>query len=222
VRVLVVEDDRRLAGSIRRGLDEAGFATDAVHDGEEGIAAARATAYDVILLDVMLPGVDGIEVCRTLRGRRMRAPILMLTARDSIDDRVLGLEAGADDYLMKPFALRELIARIRALSRRHVDARSARLEAAELVLDTSRHELMVGGVSVKLTAKEYAILEYFMLHPGHLLTRDQVIEHAWSYDFEGGRNLVEVYIGRLRRKIIDVGGRDPITTLRGSGYRLRT
>jgi DNA-binding response OmpR family regulator len=215
-----VEDDHRLAASMRRGLEDAGFATDSVFDGEEAVGVALTTSYDVILLDVMLPKMDGIEVSRQLRSRRMHAPILMLTARDSIDDRVLGLEAGADDYLVKPFALREVVARIKALSRRHLPDRTAVLTAGPLALDTSAHRLTVGKHAVVLTPKEYAILEYFMLNQGRLLTRDQVIEHVWDYDFEGGRNLIETYVNRLRSKLTRAGADDPFVTVRGSrGYR---
>jgi DNA-binding response OmpR family regulator len=219
MRVLIVEDDHRLAASVRRALEEAGFAADTVFDGEDAIAAALTTSYDVVLLDVMLPKLDGIQVSRQLRSRRVQVPILILTARDSIDDRVLGLESGADDYLVKPFALREVIARVKALSRRHLADRSARLAAGSIVLDTAGHVLHVNGSRVELTAKEYAILEYFVLNRHRLLSRNQIIEHVWNYDFAGGRNLIEVYIGRLRRKIVNAGGGDPFVTVRGSGYR---
>ena len=223
MRVLVVEDDRRLAASVRRGLEDAGLAADVVRDGEEALEAALTTVYDVILLDLMLPLVDGIEVSRRLRGRRVRAPILMLTARDSIDDRVAGLEAGADDYLVKPFALREVVARIRALSRRHLADRTAVLTAGPLALDTSAHRLTVGGRPVELTPKEHAILEYFMLNQGQLLTRDQVIKHVWDWNYEGGRNLVETYINRLRRKLAAAGAGEPFETVRGAGgYRFES
>jgi two-component system OmpR family response regulator len=222
VRVLIVEDDHRLAASVRRGLEEAGFAADVVHDGEEALAAALTTSYDAILLDVMLPRIGGIEVSRQLRSRRMHASILMLTARDSIDDRVLGLESGADDYLVKPFALREVVARIRALTRRHLADRTALLTAGPLALDTSARQLSVGGRPLELTPKEYAILEYFMLNRGRLMTRDQVIEHVWDYDFEGGRNLIETYINRLRGKLARAGAEDPFVTVRGAGgYRFQ-
>jgi DNA-binding response OmpR family regulator len=220
MRVLIVEDDHRLAASVRRGLEDAGFAADTVYDGEDALAAALTTSYDVILLDLMLPRVDGIEVSRRLRRRRVQVPILMLTARDSVDDRVLGLESGADDYLVKPFALREVVARIRALSRRHLADRNAVLSAGPLSLDTGARRLRVGERHVEVTPKEYAILEYFMLNQGRLLTRDQIIEHVWDYDFEGGRNLIETYINRLRGKVTGAGAIDPFVTVRGSGgYR---
>jgi len=219
MRVLVVEDDRRLAASLRRSLVESGMAVDVAHDGEEGLAAASSTPYDVIVLDIMLPRLDGLEVTRRLREQRVETPILMLTARDGVDDRVGGLEAGADDYLVKPFALREVVARLRALTRRHVPNRKAQLTAGKLLLDTAAHTLTVNRREVDLTTKEFAILEYFLLNRGRLLTRSQILEHAWDYDFEGGRNLIEVYIGRLRKKLIEAGAGDPFITVRGSGYR---
>jgi DNA-binding response OmpR family regulator len=219
VRVLVVEDDRRLAASLRRSLMESRMAVDVAHDGEEGLAAASSTPYDVIVLDVMLPRLDGLEVTRRLREHRVETPILMLTARDGVDDRVSGLEAGADDYLVKPFALREVIARLRALTRRHLPNRTAQLKAGKVLLDTAAHLLTVDGREVDLTTKEFAILEYFLLNQGRLLTRNQILEHGWDYDFEGGRNLIEVYIGRLRKKLTEAGAGDPFVTVRGSGYR---
>jgi two-component system OmpR family response regulator len=217
--VLIVEDDRRLAESLRRSLVESRMAVDVAHNGEEALAAAASTTYDVIVLDVMLPRLDGLEVTRSLRERRVDTPILMLTARDGVDDRVAGLDAGADDYLVKPFALREVVARLRALTRRHVPNRKAQLRAGKLLLDTAAQVLTVDDRAVDLTAKEFAILEYFLLNQGRLLTRSQILEHAWDYDFEGGRNLIEVYIGRLRKKLIEAGAGDPFITVRGSGYR---
>lgn len=219
MRVLVVEDDRRLAASLRRALIESRMAVDVAHDGEAGLAAAASTPYDVIVLDIMLPRLDGLEVTRRLREHRVETPILILTARDGVDDRVRGLEAGADDYLVKPFALREVVARLRALTRRHVPNRKAQLKAGHLLLDTAAHILTVDGHEVDLTTKEFAILEYFLLNQGRLLTRSQILEHAWDYDFGGGRNLIEVYIGRLRKKLIEAGAGDPFITIRGSGYR---
>jgi len=219
MRVLIVEDDHRLASSLRRSLVEAGMAVDVAHDGDEGLAAALGTSFDVIVLDVMLPRLSGLEVTRQLRDRRMQSPILMLTGRDAVDDRVAGLDAGADDYLVKPFALREVIARIRALTRRHLSDRTAELKAGPVLLDTAAHALKVNDQPVELTAKEFAILEYFLLNQNRLLTRGQIIEHVWDYGFEGGRNLVEVYVNRLRTKLIAAGAGDPFVTLRGSGYR---
>ncbi|HYM50877.1 MAG TPA: response regulator transcription factor [Candidatus Limnocylindrales bacterium] len=220
MRVLLIEDDRRLAASLQRGLGESGLAVDVVHEGEDGVAAATTVPYDAVILDLMLPGADGFAISRELRQRKVSTPILMLTARDAVDDRVRGLEAGADDYMVKPFAMRELIARIRALARRHLPDRTSVLTAGSIVLDTAAHSLRVRDQEVELTAKEFAILDFFLHNPGRLLTRRQIIEHVWDYDFEGGNNLVEVYMGRLRRKLIAAGAGDPFVTVRGSGYRL--
>jgi two-component system OmpR family response regulator len=220
MRVLLIEDDRRLAASIQRGLGESGLAVDLAYDGDDGIAAALSAPYDVVVMDVMLPGTDGLAVSRHLRQQKVSTPILMLTARDAVDDRVSGLEAGADDYMVKPFAMRELLARIRALARRHLPDRTSVLTVGSIVLDTAAHTLKVSGKSVELTAKEFAILDFFMHHPGRLLSRAQIIEHVWDYDFDGGHNLVEVYMGRLRRKLTEAGTPDPFVTIRGAGYRL--
>ena len=221
MRVLVVDDDARLAGNVRRALQEAGIAVDAVADGEAGLASADATAYDVVVLDVMLPKLDGVELCRRLRSRKIGVPVLMLTARDTVDDRVAGLESGADDYLVKPFSLRELIARVRALARRHLDDRASVLTAGPLSLDTAALELSVGGRAVPLTAKEFAVLECLVRNRGRVLSQDQIIESAWNGDFTGGYNLVEVYVARLRRKLAETPARDALTTVRGAGYKLR-
>jgi DNA-binding response OmpR family regulator len=219
VKVLLVEDDRRLAESLRRSLVESRLTVDVAHNGEDGLAAASANSYDALVLDVMLPRLSGLDVARQLRERSIETPILMLTARDSVDDRVVGLEAGADDYLVKPFAFREVLARLRALARRHLPNRKAMLQAGAVMLDTAAHVLTVHGKEVELTAKEFVVLEYFLLNQGRLLTRSQILEHAWDYDFDGGRNLIEVYIGRLRKKLIEAGAGDPFVTVRGSGYR---
>jgi two-component system OmpR family response regulator len=220
MRVLLIEDDHRLAASIQRGLGESGLAVDLAYDGDDGIAAALSASYDVVVMDVMLPGTDGLAVSRNLRQQKVSTPILMLTARDAVDDRVGGLEAGADDYMVKPFAMRELLARIRALARRHLPDRTSVLTVGSIVLDTAAHTLRVSGRNVELTAKEFAILDFFMHHPGRLLSRTQIIEHVWDYDFDGGHNLVEVYMGRLRRKLTEAGAADPFVTIRGAGYRL--
>src|SRR3984893_1169679 len=219
MRVLVVEDHRPLASSLRRSLMESRMAVDVAHNGEDGLAAASTTPYDVIVLDLMLPRLDGLEGTRRLREPTVEPPILMPTARDGFDDRVAGLEAGADDYLVKPFALREVVARLRALTRRHVSNRKSDLRGGKVVLDPAAHTVAVDGTFVELTSKEFAILEYFLLNQGRLLTRSQILEHVWDYEFEGGRNLIEVYIGRLRKKLIEAGAGDPFITVRGSGYR---
>lgn len=219
MRVLVVEDDEQVAGSLRRGLRELGMAVDTAADGAEALAAAEAAPYDVIVLDVMLPGRDGYEVSRMLRRRRVGSRILMLTGRTAVDDRVQGLDAGADDYLAKPFALKELAARIRALTRRDLADRTSILSAGPILLDTGARRLTVGNRAIELTAKEYSVLEFFMLHRGQLLTREQVLDNVWDWDAESSQNLVEAYISRLRRKLVAAGTADPWTTLRGAGYR---
>jgi len=219
MRVLVVEDDEQVASSLRRGLRELGMAVDTVGDGVEALAAAEAAPYDVVVLDVMLPGRDGYDVARTLRRRRVGSRILMLTGRTAVDDRVQGLDAGADDYLAKPFALKELAARIRALTRRDLADRTAILRAGPILLDTGARRLTVENRAIELTAKEYAVLEFFMLHRGLVLTRDQVLDNVWDWDAESSQNLVEAYVSRLRRKLVAAGTADPWTTLRGAGYR---
>ena len=219
MRVLVVEDDQRLAATLRRGLTEIGFAVDVAYDGDEGLAAALGASYDVLVLDIMLPKLDGLLLTRELRSRRVSTPILMLTARDSVEDRVKGLGTGADDYLVKPFAMRELIARISALARRQLPDRSEVLQAGPISMDTTAHAVRVGDQPVELTAKEFAVLQFFLLHQRQLLTRSQIIQNVWDYDFDGGRGLIEVYVGRLRRKVLEAGGGNPFVTLRGVGYR---
>jgi DNA-binding response OmpR family regulator len=218
MRLLVVEDDRRLAATLRRGLGREGFGVDLVGDGEEALAALRTAPFDLILLDVMLPGAtDGFGVCHMLRERGVRAPVLMLTARDNVEDRVRGLDAGADDYLMKPFDFSELLARIRALIRRRFDQPTVVMRAGPLTFDTVSRQASVRGGLVALTLKELAILEYFMHHPGALLSATQIQEHVWNYDFDSESNLVEVYMARLRRRLADAGLPDPWVTVRGAG-----
>jgi DNA-binding response OmpR family regulator len=220
VRILIVEDDRRLANMLRIGLEEDGFGVDLVKDGEEAVTAAEMTPFDVITLDVMLPGgKDGFQICAELRQRRVRTPVLMLTARDAVEDRVRGLEAGADDYLVKPFAFVEFLARLRALSRRHLADRGSVLEVGDLRLDTAARELRVRGRQVRLTNKELAILEYLMHHPRQVFSMSQIERHVWNYDFESGSNLVHVYVGRIRRALSEAGAGNHIVTLRGAGYR---
>jgi DNA-binding response OmpR family regulator len=221
VRILFVEDDRRLGTLVRRQLESAGFAVDVVENGTEALSIAGDTVFDVIILDIVLPGErDGLAVCAELRSRRVRTPILMLTARGSVEDRVAGLSSGADDYLVKPFAVRELLARLRALTRRHLEDRGAVLTVGPIRMDIAAREVTVGGQSIDLTAKELAILEYFMHNPGHALTRAQIEDHVWNYDFAGESNLVEVYVGRIRRKLGAAGAPEMLTTTRGVGYRL--
>ncbi|MGH7609504.1 MAG: response regulator transcription factor [Candidatus Dormibacteria bacterium] len=220
MRVLLVEDDVRLAQVLHSGLSADGCSVDVVGRGAEAIAAAVSTAFDVITLDVMLPGPqDGFQVCAEIRRRRVRTPVLMLTAREAVGDRVRGLEAGADDYLPKPFAYVELLARLRALVRRHLDDRSAVLVAGRLRLDTAAREVSVSGRPVRLTARELSILEYMMHHPRQALSRRQIEEHVWTYDFEGGSNLVDVFVSRLRHKLRAAEAARHIVTVRGLGYR---
>jgi two-component system OmpR family response regulator len=218
MRLLVVEDDRRLAATLRRGLGREGFGVDLVGDGEEALSAVMTAPFDLILLDVMLPGAtDGFGVCHDLRDRGVRTPVLMLTARDNVEDRVRGLNAGADDYLVKPFDFSELLARIRALTRRHSDRRAVVMRAGPLAFDTVARQVTVRGDTIGLTLKELAILEYFMRHPGALLSATQIQEHVWNYDFESESNLVEVYMARLRRRLGEAGLPDPWVTVRGAG-----
>ncbi|MCL5107986.1 MAG: response regulator transcription factor [Chloroflexi bacterium] len=221
MRILVVEDEKQLAGILKRGLQEHGYATDTADDGEDGLSLAETSEYDLIVLDVMLPGLSGLEVARTLRARRINTPILMLTARDAIDDRVAGLDSGADDYLIKPFAFRELVARIRALLRRDDLVKDPVLRVADLEMDTVSREVRRAGQLVPLASKEYAVLEYLVRNPNRVLTRTQIAEHVWNYDFTAMSNVVDVYIRYLRRKLDD--GHEPrlIHTMRGTGYQLR-
>ena len=216
----MVEDEKRLAGIIKRGLVEEGYAVDVAHDGEEAQYMAENGSYDAVILDIMLPKKSGIDVCRELRLRKINVPILMLTARDSVEDRVTGLDAGADDYLVKPFAFRELAARVRALLRRETASKTADLMIGNLKMDTLRHEVWRGQRKIELTAKEYSILEFFMRHPRQIVTRTMLEENVWDYEFEGMSNIIDVYIRRLRSKIDTEGEASLLQTIRGAGYRL--
>ena len=222
MRILVVEDETKMAALLKRGLEEEGYAVDIASTGPDGVWAATENGYDAIVLDVMLPGLDGFEVCRQLRARGRWAPVLMLTARDDVSDRVRGLDAGADDYLLKPFSFSELLARLRALLRRGASERPAVLAAADLVLDPATKRVHRGGVEVSLTPKEFAVLELFLRHPGEVLTRTRILEHAWDFAFDGDSNVVDVYVRYLREKVDRPFGLDSIETVRGSGYRLRS
>jgi DNA-binding response OmpR family regulator len=221
MRILLVEDNRRLSDSLRITLEEDGYAVDTAYDGLDGEEMGLISSYDIIILDIMLPGKDGLEVCRELRDRRISTPILMLTARDALDDRVVGLDSGADDYLVKPFEVDELRARIRALLRRESPIKSGTLKVADLVLDPATHTVQRDGQPIELTAKEFSLLEYFMRHPNHLITREMAEEHLWSYDHVIASNVVDVYIRRLRSKIDDPSKTKLLETMRGAGYRLR-
>ncbi|MCX6070234.1 MAG: response regulator transcription factor [Chloroflexi bacterium] len=221
MRALLVEDERRISTYVKRGLEEAGYAVDAVYDGREALDWADAASYDIIILDILLPELDGISACRELRRRGDRTPVLMLTARDTVDDRVVGLDAGADDYLVKPFAMKELLARLRALSRRTSEQpESSVLQVADLRLDTRTHQVRRAGKRIEMAAKEYAVLECLLREPGRVLTRTVIAEHVWNYDTFSQSNVVDVYIRNLRRKIDDPFGKKLIRTLRGVGYSI--
>ena len=221
MRILVVDDDRRLCAIIKRGLLEEAYAVDLAYDGEEGEYLAEVNPYDLIILDIMLPNKDGIEVCQELRAKKINTPILMLTAKDTVEDRVRGLDTGADDYLVKPFAFSELLARVRALLRREGMSKSPELRVGDLTLNTLTRQVWRGQRPIELTTKEYVILEYFMRHPNVVVTRTMIEEHAWDYDFDSLSNLVDVYIRRLRRRIDNEGEDSLIQTVRGAGYRLK-
>jgi DNA-binding response OmpR family regulator len=221
MRILLVEDERKISAYVKRGLEESGYAVDPVYTGREALDWAESASYDLIILDILLPEINGLSVCRELRHRGDRTPVLMLTARDNIDDRVVGLDAGADDYLVKPFALKELLARLRALTRRSGEAsKSPVLQFADLSLDTRTHNVQRGGRHIELVAKEYAVLECLMREPERVLTRTQIAEHVWNYDTFNQSNVVDVYIRNLRRKIDDPFKQKFIHTIRGAGYRL--
>jgi two-component system, OmpR family, response regulator len=220
MRVLIVEDELRMAGLIRRGLVAEGLAADIADKGEDALWMAQAHDYDAIVLDVMLPGISGFETCRRLRRSGVWAPVLMLTARDSVEDRVAGLDTGADDYLVKPFAFAELLARLRALARRGDSDRAPVLAFGDLTLDPATHDVRRGQTDIALSAKEFALLETFMRRPGEVLSRLHLLEHAWDFTYENRSNIVDVYMRRLRRKIDEPFGRRTLQTVRGGGYRL--
>jgi heavy metal response regulator len=221
MRILVVEDERKVASFIRQGLGEEGYAVDVASNGEEGLAMARDGVHDLIILDIGLPKMNGLQVLQELRRRKVTTPVLLLTVRATIEDKVLGLDAGADDYLTKPFAFQELVARVRALLRRRTEGGSAVLQFADLTLDPARHTAFRGGQKIDLTSKEFALLDYFMRNPGRVLTRTMIIEHVWDYDFDTGTNVVDVYVNYLRKKIDS--DREPklIHTIRGVGYVMK-
>jgi len=221
VRVLVVEDAVKVAGILKRGLTEEGFAVDLVASGEEAVWIANENSYDAVVLDVVLGGMDGFEVCRRLRDQGRWFPVLMLTARDAVSDRVRGLDSGADDYLTKPFAFPELVARLRALMRRGAKPRPSVIAVGDLSLDPSTREVRRGANDIALTAKEFALLEYFMRNPEQVLSRTRLLEHVWDFAFDGDPHVVSVYVGYLRDKIDRPFKRASLETVRGSGYRLR-
>jgi DNA-binding response OmpR family regulator len=220
LRLLLVEDNHRLSASLVANLTHEGYRVDVAYDGQEGQDLAELTPYDLIILDVLLPQKDGLEVCRALRQRRIHTPILLLTARDAIEDRARGLDEGADDYLVKPFAMRELLARLRALLRRSHPQASTQLAAGDLVMDPATHTVERAGRPIDLTPREYALLEFLLYHPNQVVTREMIEQHVWTYDALGGSNVVDVYIRRLRRKIDDPFPTHLLVTIRGVGYRL--
>jgi two-component system OmpR family response regulator len=222
VRVLVVEDDMKMARLLRRGLEHEGYAVEGAANGVDALWAAEATAPDAVILDAMIPEPDGFEVCRRLREQGMWVPIILLTARDAVPDRVAGLDAGADDYLVKPFSFDELFARLRALLRRDPVRRPTVLTAGDLTLDPAAKTVARGGVPITLSPKEFALLELFLRHPGEVLSRSTILDHVWDFAFEGTSNVVDVYVRYLREKIDRPFGVQSIETLRGHGYRLRT
>lgn len=221
MRVLVAEDAVKVAGLLKRGLEEEGFAVDVASNGQDAVWMAKENEYDAIVLDVVLGDIDGFDVCAQLRRAGRWAPVLMLTARDAVEDRVRGLDSGADDYLTKPFAFPELVARLRALLRRGRAPRPSVLEVGDLTLDPASRDVRRGDESISLTAKEFALLEYLMRHPGDVLSRSQLIEHVWDFAFDGDPHVVNVYVGYLRDKVDRPFHRKSIETVRGMGYRLR-
>jgi heavy metal response regulator len=221
MRILVVEDEKKVAGFIRRGLKEEGYAVDVAADGTEGLAMALDGVHDLILLDVHLPGMNGFSLLKELRGRGLTTPVLLLTVRATIEDKVLGLDSGADDYLTKPFAFQELLARVRALLRRGGEEKSALLKVGDLTLDPARRSVHRRGEAIELTAKEFALLEYFMRNRDRVLTRTMIAEHVWNYDFDSMTNVIDVYVNYLRKKIEKGGHGKLIHTVRGTGYVMK-
>jgi two-component system, OmpR family, copper resistance phosphate regulon response regulator CusR len=219
-RILLVEDEVDVARFISKGLVEQAYAVDAIESGESALYLTGINTYDVVILDVMIPAPDGLEVCRRLRQTGSTVPILMLTARDSVDDKIAGLDAGADDYLAKPFEFRELLARLRALLRRGGATLSAKMQVGVLEIDTRSHRVTIGGKAVTLTTKEYGVLEFLARNTGRIVSREEISEHVWNQDFDPFSNLIEVYINRLRRHIEKVSGPKLIQTVRGAGYIL--
>ncbi|HEX5948742.1 MAG TPA: response regulator transcription factor [Actinomycetota bacterium] len=221
MRVLVVEDEVKMAALLKRGLEEEGYAVDTAGDGQQALWLGTENPYAAVVLDVMLPDLDGFEICKRLREAGRWSPVLMLTARDDVPDRVAGLDAGADDYVTKPFAFAELVARLRALVRRGAPERPAALRAGDLVMDPATRRVARRDVPIDLTAKEFALLEYLLRHPGEVLSRTQLIEHVWDFAYDGDSNVVDVYVRYLREKVDRPFGSDSIETVRGAGYRLR-
>ena len=222
MRLLVIEDEKKVARFIKKRLEEEGYAVDLAFDGEEGLAMLLDPVHDLILLDIALPKIDGLQVLKKLREKKVRTPVLLLTVRATIEDKVLGLDSGADDYLTKPFAFQELLARIRALLRRKAEVGPPLLQVEDLVLDPARHLVTRGGERIDLTSKEFSLLEYLMHNAGRVVTRAMISEHVWNYDFDTETNVIDVYVNYLRRKIDPGGEKKLIHTVRGSGYVLKS
>jgi heavy metal response regulator len=222
VRILVVEDEKKVASFIKKGLEEEGYAVDVAVDGDEGLGMALERVHDLLILDIRLPKMDGLQVLQALRRDNLTTPVLLLTVRATIEDKVLGLDAGADDYLTKPFAFQELVARVRALLRRRAEAEPTVLQVGDLVLDPARRTVTRGGVKIDLTPREFTLLDYFMRNPGRVLTRTMIAERVWDYSFDTSTNVIDVYVNYLRRKID--ADREPklLQTVRGVGYLLNT
>ncbi len=222
MRILIIEDDHKIANAIKKGLEQESYAVDVAYDGEDGFGSAMNIEYDAIVLDRMLPGMDGVDICRALRENSVKSPIIMLTAKDKVSDKVAGLNAGADDYLTKPFSFEELLARVRALMRRPQEITNSKLTVSDLSLDRVKFEVMRGNKNIKLSSKEFALLEYMMRNPNRILTKDNIISHVWDYDADVLHNTVEVYIGYLRNKIDKPFKTLPelIHTVRGFGYKI--
>jgi two-component system OmpR family response regulator len=220
MRILLVEDEKKMARAIRRGLEQEGYAVDTCADGEEALVRGTKNEYDAMVLDVMLPGLDGFSVCRELRDRGRWTPILILTARDAVEDRIRGLDAGADDYLVKPFAFGELLARVRSMVRRGKSERPTTLTVDGVVLDPAAHTVLCGDTIIDLTLKEFSLLEFLMRHPGEVLSRPRILGHVWDINYDGFSNVVDVYVGYLRRKLPPPYDRTLIRTVRGVGYQV--
>ena len=221
MRLLVVEDEENLRTVIRKRLMKEGYSVDACGDGQEALDYMAVSPYDTVILDIMMPKMDGMEVLKKMRAGGDQTPVLFLTAKDGIEDRVKGLDSGADDYLVKPFAFEELLARIRVMIRRQSDSASDEMTLADLTVDAGKHSVTRGGKAVELSAKEFAVLEYLMRHQGQVLSREQIEQHVWDFDYEGGSNMVDVYIRYLRRKLDEGYEKKLIHTVRGAGYVMR-
>lgn len=221
MRLLVAEDEKKIAGFVRKALEEQGYSVDLAHDGDQAFNFATTQSYDLLVLDIMLPGRDGLSILRSLRERHNTVPVILLTARSELEERLEGLNLGADDYLTKPFFVEELVARVQALLRRASGEKLSLLQAGDLVVNLITREVRVGERAVELTSREFGLLEYLMRSPGRVYTRTQILEHVWSYDFDTNTNLIDVYVQRLRKKLDPSGDLELVETIRGVGYRFR-